>query len=83
LRRYKSCLTSALSGMIAQVDGMEPAGARNARGVCLIATGVDWVYGGGPEVTGPGEVLLMAMAARPDPLNQLTGPGKMLLAQRI
>jgi hypothetical protein len=44
---------------------------------------VDWVYGDGPEVTGPGEAILMAMAARPDALNQLAGPGKALLAQRI
>jgi hypothetical protein len=58
-------------------------GARKARGVRLIATGVDWVYGDGPEVTGPGEALIMAMAARPDALNQLIGPGKALLAQRI
>jgi uncharacterized protein (TIGR03083 family) len=58
-------------------------GARRARGVRLIATDVDWAYGDGPEVTGPGEALLMAMAARPDALNQLTGPGKALLAQHI
>jgi uncharacterized protein (TIGR03083 family) len=58
-------------------------GARRARGICLVATDLDWVYGGGPEVTGPAEALLMAMAARPDALNQLTGPGKALLAQRI
>jgi uncharacterized protein (TIGR03083 family) len=58
-------------------------GARKARGVRLIATDVDWVYGDGLEVTGPGEALIMAMAARPDALNQLAGPGKALLAQRI
>ncbi|MGH3578113.1 MAG: maleylpyruvate isomerase family mycothiol-dependent enzyme [Mycobacterium sp.] len=58
-------------------------GARRARGVRLVATDLDWVHGSGPEVTGPGEALLMAMAARPDALNQLTGPGKALLAQRI
>lgn len=49
----------------------------------LIATDIDWAYGEGLEVAGPGEALLMAMAARPDALNQLTGPGKALLAQRI
>jgi uncharacterized protein (TIGR03083 family) len=58
-------------------------GARKVRGVHLIATDIDWAYGEGLEVTGPGEALLMAMAARPDALNQLTGPGKALLAQRI
>lgn len=42
----------------------------------------DWAHDTGPEVTGPAEALLMAMAARPDALNQLTGPGKTVLAQR-
>ena len=41
------------------------------------------VFGDGLEVAGPGEALIMAMAARLDALNQLTGPGKSLLAQRI
>ncbi|MGH3827144.1 MAG: maleylpyruvate isomerase family mycothiol-dependent enzyme [Pseudonocardiaceae bacterium] len=58
-------------------------GAWRARGVRLVATDVDWAHGKGPDVSGPGEALLMAMAARPDALNQLTGPGKALLAQRI
>jgi uncharacterized protein (TIGR03083 family) len=58
-------------------------GARKAHGVRLIATDLNWVHGDGPEISGPGEALLMAMAARPDALNQLTGTGKALLAQRI
>lgn len=58
-------------------------GAWRARGVRLVATDLDWAYGSGPEATGPAEALLMAMAARPDALNQLTGSGKALLAQHI
>jgi uncharacterized protein (TIGR03083 family) len=58
-------------------------GTRRAGGVRLVATDLDWAYGSGPEVNGPAEALLMAMAARPDALNQLTGPGKEVLAQRI
>jgi uncharacterized protein (TIGR03083 family) len=58
-------------------------GAKRARGVRLIATDLDWFHGEGPEVTGPAEALMMAMAARPDALNQLAGSGKALLAQRI
>jgi uncharacterized protein (TIGR03083 family) len=58
-------------------------GARRARGVRLITTDIEWTHGNGPEVMGTGEALLMAMAARPDALNQLTGPGKPTLAQRI
>ncbi|ORB16879.1 maleylpyruvate isomerase family mycothiol-dependent enzyme [Mycobacterium noviomagense] len=58
-------------------------GARRTRGVRMVATDLDWAYGSGPEVSGPAEALLMAMAARPDALNQLSGPGKDVLAQRI
>jgi uncharacterized protein (TIGR03083 family) len=58
-------------------------GARRTRGVRLVATDLDWSHGEGLEVTGPAEALLMAMAARPDAFNQLAGPGKELLAQRI
>jgi uncharacterized protein (TIGR03083 family) len=58
-------------------------GAFRARGVRLIATDMDWTHGRGPEVTAPAEALLMVMAARPDALNQLSGPGKSILAQRF
>ena len=58
-------------------------GARHARGVRLVATDLDWTHGSGLEVSGPGEALLMAMAGRPDALNQLTGSGKGILAQHI
>jgi uncharacterized protein (TIGR03083 family) len=58
-------------------------GARRTRGVRLVATDLDWNHGDGLEVMGPAEALLMAMAARPDAFNQLTGPGKGLLGRRI
>jgi uncharacterized protein (TIGR03083 family) len=58
-------------------------GARKARGVRLVASDLDWDYGDGLEVAGPGEAILMAMAGRPDALNQLSGFGKAVLAQRI
>ena len=49
----------------------------------MVANDVEWSYGEGPEVHGPGEALLMAMAGRPDGLGQLSGPGKSVLGQRI
>lgn len=58
-------------------------GALRARGVRLVATDLDWSRGSGPEVTGPAEALLMAMAARPCALADLEGPGKSTLAQHI
>jgi uncharacterized protein (TIGR03083 family) len=57
--------------------------AWRARGVRLVATDLDWVYGRGPEVRGSGEALLMAMAGRRAALDDLDGPGKDKLVQRI
>jgi uncharacterized protein (TIGR03083 family) len=58
-------------------------GALRARGLRLVATDVDWTFGSGPEVGGPGEALLMAMAARRVALDDLDGPGKAKLPQHI
>ena len=55
-------------------------GAWRARGVRLVASDLDWSHGRGPEVRGPGEALLMAMAGRRAALD---GPGKAKLAQHI
>jgi uncharacterized protein (TIGR03083 family) len=56
---------------------------RRIRGLRLRATDVDWVHGRGPEVTGPGEALLMAMTGRPAALADLAGPGLGTLASRL
>lgn len=58
-------------------------GAWRARGLRLVATDLDWTHGSGPEVSGPGEALLMAMAGRGAALSDLDGPGKATLAQRL
>ena len=58
-------------------------GAWRARGVRLVATDIEWAAGRGPEVRGPGEALLMAMAARTAALADLQGPGKAKLASHI
>jgi len=58
-------------------------GAWRARGVRLVAADLPWSLGKGPEVSGPGEALLMAMAGRRAALADLDGPGKGKLAQRI
>jgi uncharacterized protein (TIGR03083 family) len=58
-------------------------GAWRARGVRLVATDLDWSHGNGPEVRGSGEALLMAMAGRWAALEDLDGPGKAKLGQRL
>jgi uncharacterized protein (TIGR03083 family) len=55
---------------------------KNAKGLSLKATDIDWGSGQGQEVTGPGEALLMAIAGRPDPLDELSGPGLTTLRRR-
>jgi uncharacterized protein (TIGR03083 family) len=58
-------------------------GARRTKRLHLVATDLDWSHGGGPEVRGAGEALLMAMAGRDDALKDVSGPGKDDLAQRL
>jgi uncharacterized protein (TIGR03083 family) len=58
-------------------------GAWRARGLRLVATDGGWSHGGGPEVRGPGEALLMVMAGRGDALKDLSGPGMDKLARRM
>jgi uncharacterized protein (TIGR03083 family) len=59
-------------------------GARaHAKGLRLRATDVEWTRGAGPEVWGPGEALLMALAGRGVALADLHGAGKEVLAARI
>jgi uncharacterized protein (TIGR03083 family) len=57
--------------------------ARNAKGLRLVADDVGWSHGRGPEVVGPGEALLMALAGRPSALDDLEGPGLPTLAARV
>jgi uncharacterized protein (TIGR03083 family) len=54
-----------------------------ARGLRLVATDLGWATGSGPEVQGPAEALLMAVAGRRDVVAELTGPGQPRLAHRI
>jgi uncharacterized protein (TIGR03083 family) len=56
---------------------------RRIRGLRLRATDVEWTHGDGPDVTGPGEALLLAMTGRPAALADLDGPGVATLADRV
>lgn len=61
----------------------ELPGRRIARGVRLIATDLEWSHGSGPEVLGPAEAVLMAVAGRWSAVGELAGPGQPLVASRI
>lgn len=56
---------------------------RNLRGIRATATDLDWSHGTGPEVRGPAEALLYALAGRPQALSELEGPGLDILASRL
>lgn len=55
----------------------------NLRGIRAVATDLEWAHGSGPEVRGPGEALLLALAGRPAALPELEGPGLAVLADRV
>lgn len=56
---------------------------RNARGLRFEATDLEWSSGDGPEVRGPGEAVLLALAGRPHALDDLQGPGRDVLSTRL
>ena len=56
---------------------------KRIRGLRLRATDVDWTYGRGPEVSGSGEALVMAMCGRRAVIGELSGPGQPTMAGRM
>jgi hypothetical protein len=47
------------------------------------ATDIDWSWGHGPVVRGPGEALLMAMLGRKQAVLGLTGEGMATFSSRL
>ncbi|MEO3761172.1 maleylpyruvate isomerase family mycothiol-dependent enzyme [Mycobacterium sp. B14F4] len=84
LNRPRVIPADRLARVLPLIPGNPRLGAgRRIRGLRLRTTDVDWAHGDGPEVTGPGEALMMAMTGRPAALADLDGPGKTTLAQRL
>ncbi|OIN80543.1 maleylpyruvate isomerase family mycothiol-dependent enzyme [Mycobacterium malmoense] len=84
LGRPRTVPADRLQRVLGLMPGNPRLGAgRRIRGLRLRATDIDWAHGRGPEVTGPGEALLMAMAGRPAALTDLAGPGRATLAARL
>jgi len=65
------------------VRSPELPGWHLARGVRLMPTDLDWSHGSGPEVTGPAEAVLMAIAGRRSAIEELAGPGQPVVAGRL
>jgi len=84
LGRPRTVPEDRLRRVLGLVPGNPRLGAgRRIRGLRLRATDIDWTHGVGPEVSGPGEALLMAMTGRPAALADLGGPGRATLARRL
>ncbi len=84
LDRPRDVPPDRLARILPLVPGNPRLGAgRRVRGLRLRATDVEWTHGDGPEVTGPGEALLLAMTGRPAALADLAGPGVGTLADRV
>ena len=56
---------------------------KRAKGLRLVAPDIGWWAGRGPEVSGAGEAILMALNGRAQALSDLTGDGVPVLAGRI
>jgi uncharacterized protein (TIGR03083 family) len=84
LNRPRTVPVERLERILPLVPGNPRLGAgRRIRGLRLNATDVAWQHGNGPEVTGTGEALLMAMTGRSAVLDELSGPGCATLARRL
>lgn len=64
----------ALAGAY-QKTGKPLGGKKRTAGLKLCATDVEWTFGDGPEVAGPGMDLILAMSGRAAALNNCTGEG--------
>jgi uncharacterized protein (TIGR03083 family) len=74
--------------VLAALDGTPKLGSvfrarPRATGLSFRATDVDWSWGAGPAVHGPGEALIMGLLGRQDALPDLEGEGVEVFAQRV
>ena len=74
-------LVAALD-VVPGLGGFVKAKQRTA-GLRLRAVDVGWSHGDGPDVTGPGEAILLAASGRPVALPELSGDGLDLLRSRL
>ena len=58
-------------------------GKKRIRGLQLVATDTGWSHGEGPEVSGPGLALVLAMTGRGAGLDELSGEGAAVLRTRV
>ena len=64
-------------------DRVGAGGAKRARALRLRATDLEWASGTGPELHGPAEALIMALAGRSVALQDLAGEGVSVMSSRM
>ncbi|WP_454793399.1 maleylpyruvate isomerase family mycothiol-dependent enzyme [Mycolicibacterium lutetiense] len=84
LGRPRTVPEQRLRRILPLVPGNPRLGAgRRIKGLRLRATDIGWEHGSGPEVTGTGEALLLAMTGRRQAAEELTGAGAATLLGRL
>jgi uncharacterized protein (TIGR03083 family) len=58
-------------------------GKKRIQGLRLVATDTGWTHGSGPQVSGPGMSLMLAMTGRAVGLDDLSGDGAAVMGQRM
>ncbi len=76
-------LLAALDALLTWKGSVSIGSRSRARGLRLRALDIPWSHGAGPEVFGPGEAIVMALAGRGVALKDLEGEGKNVLAERM
>jgi uncharacterized protein (TIGR03083 family) len=75
-------LVAVLDALLTWRGDVSIGSRSRAKDLRFSALDVTWSYGDGPEVFGPGEAIVMALAGRRVALKELGGGGKAVLAQR-
>ena len=75
-------MIAVLDAVLTTKGSINLGSRQRAQGIRLTATDLDWSRGDGPEVTGPAEAILMALAGRRIALGELDGDGRDPLAAR-
>ncbi|MGV0808756.1 maleylpyruvate isomerase family mycothiol-dependent enzyme [Mycolicibacterium setense] len=84
LGRPRNVPAQRLQRILPLVPGNPRLGAgRRIRGLRLCANDIEWEHGHGPEVSGTGEALLLAMTGRRQAAEELSGPGAEILLGRL
>jgi uncharacterized protein (TIGR03083 family) len=86
LQRASQLDPTSLQAALAYLCGGKARGfvpPARAKGIRFNATDLGWTSGAGPEVSGPGEAILLAVTGRRVALTDLSGEGVSLLTNRL